>query len=172
MGRERSPSPPQPERVVEDWRLGVERALSRAGYRFTAPRRTILDWIARCDTAFTSEALAGALEARHESSSRATVYRLINWLHATGWLARVHTPMPGEMYGGAQHAYARALPGHYSAVCSGCGAVLVVQGGDIATLLIPALAGTGFEVRGHRLELYGLCERCGMREELRARGGR
>jgi Fe2+ or Zn2+ uptake regulation protein len=68
--------------MVEDWRPGVQRALAREGYRFTAPRRAILDWIAGCDTAFTPEALAETLEARGEPSSRATVYRLVNWLHA------------------------------------------------------------------------------------------
>jgi Fe2+ or Zn2+ uptake regulation protein len=174
MGRGRRRSPSEPVGVDEEWRLGVERALARDGYRFTTPRRAILDWIARRDTAFTPEALTEALGAQPEPSSRATVYRLLNWLQAAGWLARVHTSTPGapgDLGAGWQHAYARALPGHYSAICRGCGAVLVVRGEDIATLVTPALAGTGFEVREHHLELYGLCGRCGTSGGSPAQGG-
>jgi Fur family transcriptional regulator, ferric uptake regulator len=172
-GRDRL-QPPPPAEIVEEWRLGVERALSREGYRFTAPRRAILDWIAACGNAFTPETLSEALEARCEPSSRATVYRLINWLHAAGWLTRVHTPgpgSPGEPGTGLQHAYGRALPGHYSAVCWGCSTVLIVRAGDLAAQIAPALAASGFAVRGHHLELYGLCDGCVAHEGTRAAGG-
>lgn len=170
-GRVRDQSPGGPLGITEEWRLGTERALSREGYRCTAPRRAILDWIAARDTAFTPEALAEALEARPEPSSRATVYRLINWLHAAGWLARIHTPVPGipgKAGLGLSHAYGRALPGHYSAVCGGCGGVLIVRAGDLAAQIAPALCGAGFTVRGHHLELYGLCGGCAAREGERA----
>lgn len=172
-GRDRVSAPPAG--IVEEWRLGVERALAREGYRFTAPRRAILDWIAARDTAFTPETLAEALEAQPEPSSRATIYRLINRLHAAGWLARIHTPapgVPGEPGTGLQHAYGRALPGHYSAVCWTCGTVLIVRAGDVAAQIAPALAGSGFAVHGHHLELYGVCGGCAAHKERSANSGR
>ncbi len=158
--REQSESTPF---FAEDWRLGVERALSREGYRFTMPRRAILDWIDGRERAFTPEALTEALEGGEEPSSRATVYRLLNWLHGAGWLVRVHRPVAGgvgELGGGPQHAYARALPGHYSAVCAGCGIVLTVRAGDLGGVIAPALSASGFAMRGYSLEIHGFCAAC------------
>ncbi|NJL34520.1 MAG: hypothetical protein HC893_12490 [Chloroflexaceae bacterium] len=93
------------------WRHSAEVALRAARLRCTFPRRAILDWIAAATGPFTAEQLVAALEAQHGSSSRATIYRLLDWLQSAGWLTRIYSD-------GTQHAYARFWPGHHhTAVC-------------------------------------------------------
>jgi Fur family transcriptional regulator, ferric uptake regulator len=140
--------------VADEWLASVTEALRASGQRTTVPRRAILHWIAGAAAPFGAETLVRELEAQHGISSRATVYRLLDWLRSEGWLERVHRD-------GAQSTYARLLPGHHHhAVCTQCGSVLVVGGCDIDQSFAAALRGSAFEIHGHMLEIYGLCGRC------------
>jgi len=139
---------------AEEWRAGVERAFALAGHRATAPRGAVVDWIAASTAPFTAETLVRALERDYGISSRATIYRTVEWLRSRRWIARVHSD-------DTQHAYTRLLPGHHhNAVCTQCGTTLLIGGCAIEQVLAPLLAPTGFQVQGHVLELYGVCEQC------------
>lgn len=136
------------------WREQVQTALQQEGQRLTLPRRAILDWIAQTDAPFTAETLVAELVEQQQSSSRPTVYRTVEWLRKTGWIARVQSDGP-------EHTYARLLPGHYHhAVCTSCGRTLVVPGCEALNSIAGLLEQQGFEVRGHILELFGLCQLC------------
>lgn len=140
--------------TAEEWLAGVARALQAAGYRNTVPRRAIVAWIAHLTMPFTAETLVDDLEQQQGISSRATIYRLVDWLRAEGWIARLHSDA-------VEHTYARMLPGHHHhAVCTGCGSTLIIDGCQIEVWLALLVAETTFEVRGHVLELYGLCGSC------------
>lgn len=151
-------TPEQPhqhnEAIHDEWREGVLRALHDSGQRSTFPRRAIVDAIAQQARPFSAEELVALLETQAGWSSRATIYRLVEWLRAQGWLARVQRDN--------EHAtYARLLPGHHhTAVCSQCGRTFVIGGCNVEEVLAPLLASAGFDVHGHVLELYGLCDRC------------
>jgi Fur family ferric uptake transcriptional regulator len=139
---------------AQAWRAGVEQAFARAGLRSTAPRGAVIDWIAASTAPFTAETLVRALERDHGISSRATIYRTVEWLRSQGWIARVHSD-------DTQHTYSRLLPGHHHhVVCTQCGTTLIIGGCAIEQVLAPLLAPTGFHVQGHVLELYGVCRRC------------
>jgi Fe2+ or Zn2+ uptake regulation protein len=136
------------------WRHRAEAALRAAGLRCTFPRRAILDWIAAAAGPFTAEQVVAALEAQHGSSSRATIYRLLDWLQSAGWLTRIYSD-------GTQHAYARFWPGHHhTAVCIRCGSAAVISECHVEESIRPALAALDFELHGHVLELYGVCTNC------------
>ncbi|NJK78699.1 MAG: transcriptional repressor [Chloroflexaceae bacterium] len=138
----------------EMWRNRVEEMLISSGQRLTMPRRAILDWIAHADAPFTAETLVDELVDQRNASSRPTVYRTVEWLRSAGWIARVQSDGP-------EHTYARMLPGHYHhAVCTDCGTTLVVPGCEAINSLTTLLQQQGFEVQGHILELFGICERC------------
>jgi Fur family ferric uptake transcriptional regulator len=129
---------------AEEWRAGVAQALQAAGYRNTVPPRAIVAWIAHLTAPFTAETLVDDLEQRQSISSRATIYRLIEWLHTEGWIARICSDA-------AEHTYARMLPGHHHhAVCTRCGSTLIIGGCDIEAWLAPLVAETDFEVHGHK----------------------
>ncbi|MBA3471166.1 MAG: transcriptional repressor [Herpetosiphonaceae bacterium] len=141
------------------WCDGAEQALLVAGHRSTLPRRAVLSWIAQQHGPFTAEVLVRQLESERGESSRATIYRTLDWLRSAGWIARVHSE-------GAEHAYARVLPGHHHhAVCTRCGVILVVGGCLLEALVGPTLAAIDFEIHSHLLELYGVCSPCRGKKE-------
>lgn len=137
-----------------EWRQSVERAVRGAGFRLTRPRGVILDHIARLSIPFTAEDIAGELEERQGLSSRATIYRMLDWLCTSGWIVRVQSDQ-------THNAYTRILPGdHHNLICTRCGGTMVIGGCNIETVLAPVLVGTDFDVHGHVLEVYGHCGRC------------
>lgn len=146
-----------------EWLAGVEQALSGAGHRATLSRHAVLAWIAAAPAPFTAEMLVAELAAQRGMSSRPTIYRTIDWLRSSGWIARVQ----GD---GPEHAYARLRPGHYHhAVCTGCGLTLVFAGCDALVGVVATLEQHGFVVHGHRLEVYGRCARCRPSDDGRER---
>jgi Fur family transcriptional regulator, ferric uptake regulator len=139
------------------WAEQVQAAMRADGQRLTTPRLAILDWIAAQERPFSAEALTVALASR--SVGRATAYRAVDWLRERGWLARVQTER-------GDYTYARTLPGHHHhAICTRCGATLLVEGCGAIDALAALLARKGFRVHGHILELFGLCARCQLATE-------
>ena len=136
------------------WQEGVEQAIQGSGLRLTGPRRAILHHIAQLSAPFTAEALVEELKLQQGLSSRATIYRMVDWLCASGWIVRVQSDQ-------THNTYTRLLPGHHhNLFCTSCGSTVVIGGCNIEALLTPILTGVGFEIHGHMLELYGHCERC------------
>ncbi len=136
------------------WRERVARALAESGQRRTVPRQAILDWMAAAGAPFSAEQVVVALEQQQGISSRSTIYRLIDWLVAQGWLTRIYNTDD-------LHTYVRIQPGHHHmAVCTQCGATQVISDCAIEESIQPVLTATNFEVHGHMLELYGLCGQC------------
>ncbi|NJP04729.1 MAG: transcriptional repressor [Chloroflexaceae bacterium] len=145
---------PESDQTPAHWRRRTEAALRDAGLRCTFPRHAILDWIAAAAAPFTAEQVVAALETQHGTSSRATIYRLLDWLQAAGWLTRLYSD-------GTQHTYARFWPGHHHiAVCLRCGSATIMSECHIEEGIRPALAALDFELQGHVLELYGVCGNC------------
>jgi Fur family transcriptional regulator, ferric uptake regulator len=139
---------------ARQWRDAVEAALSMAGQRSTVPRRAIVQWIANTRGPWSAERLVSEMQAQRGMSSRATVYRTIDWLREHGWLTRVHSD-------DSQQSYTRQQPGHHhTVICTTCGTTLTIGGCEIEAQLGQSLAGTDFEVHGHVLELYGVCGAC------------
>lgn len=142
------------ELSVADWSERVLEALRADGQRLTVPRRAIIAWIAAQQRPFSAEALTAAVAHHPAKIGRATAYRAVDWLRERDWLARVQTER-------GDYTYARTLPGHHHhAVCTRCGATLLVEGCSALESLTALLARQGFGVQGHILELFGLCARC------------
>jgi Fe2+ or Zn2+ uptake regulation protein len=142
------------ELSVADWSEQVLSALCADGQRLTAPRLAIIGWLAAQTTPFSAEALTVALTHHPAGVGRATAYRAVDWLRERGWLAHVQTER-------GDYTYARTLPGHHHhAVCTRCGATLLLEGCSALESLTALLARQGFRVQGHILELFGLCARC------------
>lgn len=131
------------------WTSDVLSALSNDGRRVTAPRRTIVAYIAARTAPFTAEQLVSELPA----VGRATIYRTLEVLSAGHWLARVH-------HDEGEHAYIPASPHKHQLVCTRCGAAVSFDTCDLDGLLSQIGQRTGFAIQGHILEAFGLCRQC------------
>jgi Fur family transcriptional regulator, ferric uptake regulator len=129
-------------------------ALDRAGYRLTAPRRSVAELIAAREGHFTAQDLLDDAKVRRLGIGRATIFRALDLFTGLNVLERLDLPS-------GEHAYVPCEPSHHHhIVCSACGRVTDVDDAGLASAVEAIQRATGWQIESHRLELYGRCPRC------------
>ena len=128
----------------------LERRIAGSGHRLTEPRRQLIGAMRELGDHFTADELLNATP----SVGRATVFRTLRLLQDVGALCQVVLDDGTTEY--------RLTSGghHHHIVCSNCGATNDFATCDIQDLLDELGRRTGFEIQTHRLEVYGVCDRC------------
>jgi Fe2+ or Zn2+ uptake regulation protein len=138
------------ETTAEQWML----RLQQSGYRPTPPRRAIVEILAASQRAVEPLELYDLGRKEHPGLGLVTVYRTLEKLEQLGLVQRVHQP-------GGCHKYLRACRGHeHLLFCSGCGQVEFFSGDDLGDLFTAIAERSGYLIREHWLQLYGLCRAC------------
>lgn len=144
MSKANSPS------ICDQWLKG----LSTSGYRVTAPRRAIVEIIANSACALGPLEIYDQGRKEYPGLGLVTVYRTLEKLEELGLVQRVHHPQ-------GCHMYLRAAQGHeHLVLCTSCGQAEYFSGDDISKLIHSVAQHTGFEIRDHWLQLFGLCAGC------------
>ena len=125
--------------------------LEDTGYRLTAPRRAVLDAIARTNRPFTIEELSDRLP----SIGRATVFRTIKLLQELDIVCRV--PLED---GGIRYERSRSGRHHHHLICNECGSVTEFSDPTLDEAIEQNAEAASFELDSHSTELYGCCDRC------------
>ena len=129
-------------------------SLSESGYRVTAPRRAIIDIMAASPRALGPLEIYDQGRKEYAGLGLVTVYRTLEKLEELGLIERVHHPQ-------GCHMYLRAADGHeHLILCTVCGRAEYFSGDDISKLMNAVAEKTGFEIREHWLQLFGLCQDC------------
>jgi Fur family transcriptional regulator, peroxide stress response regulator len=109
------------------------------------------------------DVLQPAAAARHHfarvrqtcpTTSRATVYKTLDTLKAIGEVLELEFRDGRNRYDGVRPQ------AHPHLVCTRCGKIEDVDLDGISALAAEAAASTGYEIRSHRVDFYGLCARC------------
>lgn len=128
--------------------------LRAAGYRNTPARRAVLKALIDGPSHMTAPDVVAAVDETSPSVGRASIYRTLDLLTKLGLLQ-------SSTLGGTETTYMLAPSGHHHhAICLECRETIEIDEcvmGEMEGLLHER---TGFEVRGHLLEIYGLCPRC------------
>ena len=132
----------------------ITTALDGAGYRLTAPRRSLAALIADQDGHFTAAELVDAARARRLGVGRATVFRTLAVLEELGAVERLDLPSGEHAYVGCEPAH------HHHVVCSRCGRTSEIDDAGLRPVVRDVARQTGYRVDEHRLELFGLCPAC------------
>ena len=134
-----------------------EEFLATRGLRLTPERAAIVEEVFSSHRHFDGDELTVRLIDRKGDVrvSRATVYRALRLMVEAGLLRRVARPNGREVY---EHDY--GYPQHDHFICRSCGQLIEFQNGAISDVLEEVAARNNFRVSGHRLEVYGLCEKC------------
>lgn len=122
----------------------------RVFQRRTGARRRILQAIASQRTQFSAEELCQQLP----QVGRATVYRTLSRLVHEGLLCKVVLEENVLRY------QVSPLDHHHHLVCVHCNTVQDIEACEVTDFVRQAAAETGYELLGHRLEVYGRCPRC------------
>jgi Fe2+ or Zn2+ uptake regulation protein len=129
---------------------GLVADLRDLGYKITAPRYRVIEHLAGREENFTAEELAADLAP----VGRATIYRTLKLLLEAGLVCKV-------VLGDGSFSYRMSHRGHHHhLVCVGCGATEDIGLADVEDVIDRVRGASGFELVGHRIEVYGFCPVC------------
>ena len=147
--------------------LEPEKELKNVGLKATAPRMRILELFQKAQESgavrhLTAEDIYKQLVAENIEVGLATVYRVLTQFEAAGLIVRHYfgnDRATYEMDDGAHHDHI---------VCTRCGRVEEFVDKEIEKRQKQIAVRLGFELEGHSLALYGVCEDCRKKEKLAA----
>lgn len=124
------------------------------GYRLTGSRRAVVEIIASSDRLLNPTEIFDLARALNASIGLVTVYRTLGKLEELDLIQRVHQP-------GGCHAYIAAVPGHqHLLICQSCGRAEYFSGDALEVLMDKVGSESGYLIRDHWLQLFGLCGAC------------
>jgi len=129
-------------------------ALSENGYRLTGPRRAVVEIVAASKRALTPLEVFDSARVAHPDLGLVSVYRTLEKLEELHLIQRVHQPA------GCQ-AFINSGQGHqHLLLCQNCGQVIFFEGDDLENLIISISQRSGYTIKEHWLQLFGLCSEC------------
>jgi len=122
--------------------------------RLTAQRRAIIDTVFSTEEHFTAEQLLKWSRRRDRSVSRATVYRTLPLLTASGLVREMDFGRDYKFYDPnyADH------PDHSHIICQDCDTIVEFESDQIKRMEGEMCQKLGFAAKAHRLQITGTCE--------------
>lgn len=127
--------------------------LKAEGVRMTPQRHAILAYLMETMSHPTADEIYRALEPRFPNMSVATVYNNLRVFKKAG-LVRELT------YGDASSRFDGNTLDHYHVICTECGKIRDFNHPSLYSVEREAAEETGFQIRSHRMEVYGICQDC------------
>ena len=129
-------------------------ALGDAGYRVTAPRRSVTELIAGRTGHFTAADLVTDARGRRLGIGRATIFRALDLFEELGLIERLDLPTGEHAYIPCERVH------HHHVICTSCGQTEEVDDPGIDGVTRSIARRTGYRIDSHRLDLFGLCPAC------------
>ncbi len=128
--------------------------LQTNGYRLTAPRRAVVEIVARSRRVLSPAEVFKLARKRYPALGLVTVYRTLEKLEELGLIQRVHQP-------GGCHTFIAAAAGHqHLLICQGCGHTEYFSGDNLDNLMSSIGKNSGYAIKEHWLQLFGWCTEC------------
>jgi Fur family ferric uptake transcriptional regulator len=141
-------------------------ALQQAGVRLTPQRLAIATVLAQTGKQASAQELYDRVRRKHPYIGRATVFRSLDRLVASGLAQRLERP-------GHVSAYVWCEPGHHHhLICTTCRTVEDLDEAAVAPLAETIARQRGFRVDHATLDFYGECRSCSSRHGLGRPGAR
>ncbi len=128
--------------------MDIEKLLGNIGLKCTRQRRDILNILRNAPQPMSVEEIYRGVE----NMSLSTVYRAMELFCEKGIVQSETIRNSGELY----YSLRDQRHCHY-AICLGCNEIRYV---DVCPVHEHGLDINGFQITGHKLELYGYCNKC------------
>lgn len=148
-------------------------ALMRSGYSNTRARRAVLQALCEAGGQATPAQLLLLGRFHQPNLGLVTVYRTLELLAALGLVRKLHLDEGCSTYAlsptNVQHAHDALSreafhPHSHHVICQRCHRATEFAGCDIEGVIAAVEAQTGYRVRQHWLEMFGLCPECSAAE--------
>lgn len=124
------------------------------GYRRTAARRAVVETVEQTSHALTPLEVFNRARKKYRALGLVTVYRTLEKLEELHLIQRVHQPL------GCQAFIAAGIGHQHLLLCQSCGQATFFDGDDLDALTSSISRKTGYQIREHWLQLFGLCKDC------------
>lgn len=131
----------------------MAKRVQSAGFKLTPPRQAVLQVLEESREHLTPAEVLARAQAIYPSLGRATVYRTIELLINLGVVRPIFLGARGM-------CLTLAEGGHHHLICFECGSVIEFEECTVGELEQELAQRLNFQIRGHLLEFYGVCERC------------
>jgi len=128
--------------------------LQENGYRVTGARRAVVETVQGSTRALTPVEVFDMARKKYQALGLVSVYRTLEKLEELHLIQRVHQPQGCQAFIAASHGHEHLL------LCQNCGQVTFFEGDDLDTLINGIAKKTGYQIREHWLQLFGLCQAC------------
>ena len=128
--------------------------LQENGYRITAARRAVVESIEQSTRALTPVEVFDKARQQYPALGLVSVYRTLEKLEELHIIQRVHQPQGCQAFIAASHRHEHLL------LCQNCGKVTFFEGDDLEALMTSISNKTGYQIREHWLQLFGVCQAC------------
>lgn len=145
-------------------------ALVRAGHSNTRARRAVLQALCEAGGQATPAQLLALGRAHQPNLGLVTVYRTLELLAALGLVRKLHldegcstyalSPTNVQNTDEGLFRQAASHPHSHHVICQRCRRATEFAGCDIEGVITAVEAQTGYRVREHWLEMFGLCPEC------------
>ncbi len=152
-------------------------ALVRAGHSNTRARRAVLQALCEAGGQATPAQLLALGRIHQPNLGLVTVYRTLELLAALGLVRKLHLDEGCSTYalspagvlrtddGMVRSTYAAHTHSHH-VICQRCHRATEFAGCDIEEVIAAVEAQTGYRVREHWLEMFGICPECSVAEAV------
>jgi Fe2+ or Zn2+ uptake regulation protein len=128
--------------------------LQENGYRLTEARRAVVETVQKSTRALTPVEVFDGARKKYPALGLVSVYRTLEKLEELHLIQRVHQPQ------GCQAFIAESSGHEHLLLCQSCGRVTFFEGDDLNSLINSISNKTGYLIREHWLQLFGLCQAC------------
>lgn len=140
--------------MEESTRQQLERFLEKKGLRRTSQRQAIIEAAFSTDRHFTADELLAMAKEREKTVSRATVYRTLPLLCASGLLRELDL---GKDYKYYDPNYSKS-PEHNHIICDDCDKIVEFTSDEMRQLEDKISHEFGFRLASQKVQLRGTCE--------------
>jgi Fur family peroxide stress response transcriptional regulator len=134
-------------------------ALRKKGYKATSQRIAICRFALRSRDHPGAQSIYSEVKSVHPTVSLATVYKTLQVLRELRLVQEL-------AFAEGETRFDSYMEPHANLVCRGCGNISDVDDPVTQELITRVAARARFTLAGQRLDIYGLCEKCGSRAKL------
>ena len=129
-------------------------------YKRSSQRKRLLELLGQTDIHPTADWLYQQLKKEFPSLSMGTVYRNLNILVDQKLIQKLP-------FGSTHDRYEVNTPPHYHLVCEKCGCVQDFNMPQYEKILAQAQKMSNFNISRHRIDFFGICEKCQSKNKKR-----